>query len=413
MVVPEREKGVKSFRIPRAFFRGGIFFAIGIFLLVIILGYDYVKILGHLYENKHLTIENRQLREQIQLNLMKINTLTDDLERIRIFERKLRVITGLDANQSESIETEKIGPSDLVPEEIDLQKIEKENKSEINEGQSSYFQPLLKMILGEAYASINQKKSFEESIEDVSDLKETINNGLRDLWPRFAEIKRHLKEAQDEELMEKSESYQKLKTLYEKKMAMQFGLATGYSLTKEWSELTRQSFELSKSFAQFDHQFNNIKKFIKTLEVDVHKLDQYLLDKESFLKSTPTLLPTKGWITSYYGPRQSHYSNRIKMHEGIDIGAQNGTPIMAPADGVVTYSGHKPGFGLFIQLDHGYGIETAFAHSQSLSAKKGQTITRGQVIARVGSTGYSTAPHVHYEVRVNGTPVDPLYYILD
>lgn len=402
MIVPEREKGVKSFRIPRSIYKGTIFFAIGLVFLIGILTYDYVKILRHLYENKHLMIENRQLREQIQLNLMKINTLTDDLERIRIFERKLRVITGLDAMQSvHGQEEDKINPTDLSPQEIDLQKIEKENKEQPVDGQSFFnFKEILSIGLGEVYA----KSDLESENEDQS---------FADLWPKLPRFGGHLKEIQKEGVMESNKNYKNLKNLYEKKMATQFGLATGYSITKEWSELTQQSFELAKSFARFDYQFNNIKKYIKTLEVDVHKLDEYLLDKESFLRSTPTLLPTRGWVTSYYGPRQSHYSNRIKMHEGIDIGAQNGTPIMAPADGVVTYSGHKPGFGLFIQLDHGYGIETAFAHAQLLVAKKGQVIKRGQMIARVGSTGYSTAPHVHYEVRVNGTPVDPLYYILD
>ncbi len=404
MVVPEREKGVKSFRIPRNIFRGAVFLSIGLVFLIGILTYDYVKILGHLYENKHLMIENRQLREQIQLNLMKINTLTDDLERIRIFERKLRVITGLDAMKSDQSDEEKINPTDLSPQEIDLQKIEKENtKEQPVEGQSFFnFKNFLHLGLAEAYAK--NDRIPETETEDTS---------FADLWPKLPEYHGHLKEIQNEDLMESSENYKNLKNLYEKKMAAQFGLAAGYSITKEWSELTHQSFELAKSFARFDYQFNNIKKFIKTLEVDVHKLDEFLLDKESFLKSTPTLLPTRGWITSYYGPRQSHYSNRIKMHEGLDIGAQNGTPIMAPADGIVTYSAHKPGFGLFIQLDHGYGIETAFAHAQTLTAKKGQVVKRGQMIARVGSTGYSTAPHVHYEVRVNGTPVDPLYYILD
>lgn len=75
-------------------------------------------------------------------------------------------------------------------------------------------------------------------------------------------------------------------------------------------------------------------------------------------------MPTKGWITSYYGPRISPTSKRLKMHEGIDIGAKSNTPIIAPADGIISYSGTKPGFGNYIQIDHGYGIETVFAHAK-------------------------------------------------
>jgi murein DD-endopeptidase MepM/ murein hydrolase activator NlpD len=148
------------------------------------------------------------------------------------------------------------------------------------------------------------------------------------------------------------------------------------------------------------------------LKVHVHNLDQHLLDKDSILKSTPTILPSNGWITSYFGHRLSPYAGRIKMHEGLDIGAPYGAPIFAPADGIITFSGLKAGFGKFVQIDHGYGIETLYAHSQKLIARKGDKVKRGQLIAKVGSTGYSTGPHLHYEVRVNGIAVDPLYFVL-
>ena len=101
------------------------------------------------------------------------------------------------------------------------------------------------------------------------------------------------------------------------------------------------------------------------------------------------------------------------MHEGLDIGAKPGTPIIAPADGRVLYAGIKPGFGKFVHIDHGYGVETFYAHNKNLFVKKGNAVKRGRKIASVGSTGSSTGPHLHYEIRVNGTPIDPLYYILD
>ena len=110
---------------------------------------------------------------------------------------------------------------------------------------------------------------------------------------------------------------------------------------------------------------------------------------------------------------KSHYAKRIKMHEGVDIGAPSGHPIVATADGTISYAGKKPGFGNFIKIKHGYGIETVYAHAKKLYVKSGEQIKRGQKIASVGSTGYSTGPHVHYEVRVNAVPVDPLYFILN
>jgi murein DD-endopeptidase MepM/ murein hydrolase activator NlpD len=101
------------------------------------------------------------------------------------------------------------------------------------------------------------------------------------------------------------------------------------------------------------------------------------------------------------------------MHEGLDIGATPGTPIYAPADGIVVYSGTKPGFGNTLSIDHGYGIETIYAHAKALKVVKGVHLHRGDLIAEVGNTGYSTGPHLHYEIRINGIAVDPLYYILD
>ena len=207
--------------------------------------------------------------------------------------------------------------------------------------------------------------------------------------------------------------YLNLKSLYEKKMAAVFGLQTSYAYAKEWTALTQQSFSLTSEYAEFDYKFLHLKKHIKRLELAIHQLDQGLLDRKSFLKSTPTIIPTRGWITDYYGPRKNPYSGRVQMHEGLDIGARTNTKIVAPADGVVTFSGVKPGFGNIVEINHGYGIETIFGHAHSLSVKSGIKVKRGQKIATVGSTGYSTGPHVHYEIRINGVPVDPFYFILD
>jgi murein DD-endopeptidase MepM/ murein hydrolase activator NlpD len=107
------------------------------------------------------------------------------------------------------------------------------------------------------------------------------------------------------------------------------------------------------------------------------------------------------------------WTGRLKMHEGLDVGAPYGTPVYAPADGIITFSGEKAGFGKFVQVDHGYGIETIYAHNQTLSVRSGQKVKRGALLAAVGNTGHSTGPHLHYEVRVNGIAVDPLYFILD
>ncbi|MBF0301063.1 MAG: M23 family metallopeptidase, partial [Oligoflexia bacterium] len=193
----------------------------------------------------------------------------------------------------------------------------------------------------------------------------------------------------------------------------EFNMPANTILPKSISKLASHNLHLSNTFAIFDYKFNVLKDVSEKLEKEINYLDQFLLDKESLVKSTPSLLPSQGWITSYFGVRQSPYSGRPKIHEGLDVGATTGTPIIAPADGIITYSGHKPGLGNFVQIDHGYGLETIYAHAHALLVSYGQKIKRGDIIAQVGNTGYSTGPHLHYEVRVNGVAVDPLYFVLD
>lgn len=359
MVVPEKEKGVKSFKVPGIFIRSLAFVVVLISILFGILLYDYWKILQQISENKHLSLENRQLREQIQLFQMKINSLGDDLQRIKTFENKLRIITGLkDVTKSKPI----------VPTTEDSREV---------------------MMDDHGTRSIREEVPEDDSVELDKDYLKNFENYIH------------------------QPEYKDLKGLYDKKIAANFGLTQKYKITRKFSDLIKKSFELAEDYAEFDYKFKNIKSLASNLEEQVHNLDQYLLDKESILRSTPTTLPANGWITSYFGHRISPTAGVRKMHEGLDVGANYGTPIRAPADGVITFAGRKAGFGLFVQIDHGYGIETIYAHSQKILAKNGQKIKRGDLLAKVGSTGASTGPHLHYEVRVNGIAVDPLYFILD
>ncbi|WP_408096209.1 M23 family metallopeptidase [Peredibacter sp. HCB2-198] len=345
MVIPEKQKGVKTYRIPTVLFKSLAFTMVMLTLLIGVLGFNYWQILQQVYENKHLSIENRQLKEQIQLFQMKMNTLGDDLKRINTFEKKLRVITGL--------------------EEIS--------------GKGPLYKP----------ASEESKESF--TLDDLNSSLDLKFDGDIEDQPKFKE----------------------LKSLYDKKIAATLGLERSYLLTKQWSDLARRSFALSNDYAKFDFKYHQVREVVSTIETNIHALDQYLLDKESFLNSTPTILPADGWITSYFGQRMSPWAGRLKMHEGLDVGAPYGTAVHAPADGIVTFSGEKAGFGKFVQIDHGYGIETIYAHNQSLNVRAGQKVKRGALLAGVGNTGHSTGPHLHYEVRVNGIAVDPLYFILD
>lgn len=131
------------------------------------------------------------------------------------------------------------------------------------------------------------------------------------------------------------------------------------------------------------------------------------------MRATPSIMPTTGFLTSRFSSIRYHpilHENR--PHEGIDITAAFGTPIVAPAAGRVVKVGWENGYGLMVELDHGYGLQTKYAHMSRTAVQVGEMVKRGDRLGFVGSTGLSTGPHLHYEVIVNGRPVDPLKYIL-
>lgn len=136
-------------------------------------------------------------------------------------------------------------------------------------------------------------------------------------------------------------------------------------------------------------------------------------DAAYFWTSIPTVWPLRGWVTSEFGLRRSPLSGGRQLHEGIDIAGPYGTVVMATGDGVVTFAGHQGGLGNKVIIDHGYGLATVYGHNSQILVKEGDRVTRGTVIAKVGSTGRSTGPHCHYEILVNGVPVDPTKYILE
>ena len=131
------------------------------------------------------------------------------------------------------------------------------------------------------------------------------------------------------------------------------------------------------------------------------------------LAATPSIKPTAGFLTSRFSYIRYHpilHENR--PHEGIDITAPYGSPIIAPAAGRVVKVGWENGYGLMVVLQHGYGLETKYAHMSRTAVAVGRSVKRGDRLGWVGSTGLSTGPHLHYEVLVNGKPVDPMRYIL-
>jgi murein DD-endopeptidase MepM/ murein hydrolase activator NlpD len=165
-----------------------------------------------------------------------------------------------------------------------------------------------------------------------------------------------------------------------------------YSAVQGLSELERRAKLLSESLAEATDSVRNHREL---------------------LESTPSILPTEGWISSGFSESRVHPLHHLPMpHLGIDISAPAGTPIVAAAKGRVTRSSWVVGYGLTIEIDHGFGFTTLYSHASELVVQAGESVTRGQVIAKVGSTGTATAPNLHYEVKVDGIAQDPYRFIL-
>ncbi len=136
-------------------------------------------------------------------------------------------------------------------------------------------------------------------------------------------------------------------------------------------------------------------------------------NQESRLASTPTIYPTVGLLTSSFGWRSDPFTRKRTFHYGLDIAAAFGNPVLATADGLILAVNQDKFLGRSVQISHGLGIVTIYGHMNKFSCRVGQKVRRGDVIGEVGNSGKALGPHVHYEVRVNGTSVNPYYYILE
>ncbi len=164
---------------------------------------------------------------------------------------------------------------------------------------------------------------------------------------------------------------------------------------------------------EMHHQVKQIKSIADKEKLDFNDLIEKLTKKKNLLASSPSIKPVSGIITSPFGYRKSPFTGRRTFHSGLDISNRRGTKIVSTAVGKVVFAGRKTGYGNVVIIDHGYGKATKYAHLSDILVHKNQQVKRGEVIATLGNTGRSTGPHLHYEVLVNGTPVNPSKYILN
>jgi len=325
MLVPEKTDQVRRWVIPGWLFRGGLIAGALIILFSGILFLDYWYVLSQIGETKDLRLENRKLKQQLQVYVSRIDSIEETMERMKTFTNRLKVITNI------------------------------EERGELIQS--------LNKNLPDAATNIGGPKKTTE----VADANENSSPG--------------------------------------NPLSMDMAYAN--------DPRNPDLISIQKETRKLDDSLMRLLSDTMIGEQELHDLYELLADQKSYLAALPTRKPVVGYFTSGFGIRVNPVDGREKMHEGLDLANAIGSPIKATASGIVTYADVKTGYGQTVIIDHGYGLETVYAHNSKILVQKGQQVKRGQPISRLGNSGRSTAPHCHYEVRVNGIPVDPLTYILE
>ena len=361
MIVPEKSDRVRKFTLPTLYLRLASFAGIALGIVVLVVLFDYIHVLSQVAENKRLRAENHILRSDILVAKGRLEALDQSVGRLKSFAHKLRVIGNLDSPQAgQLLQT----PENLVP--------------------------------GGGGGDQHDDGEDSGTIEDPENSKS----------PAPTQRKKGAKnEVPDAKLFEDPESQVPLQSRLQ-------AIPSGPLVTGDIDI----AFEEASLGDQVTYVSENASKLTEIAEIEEQKfadLQEHFQDRVDRLLSTPSILPTRGYISSDFGHRYNPFSATRTFHAGMDIANTPGTPIYAPADGLVTFVGPLGGFGQVVRIDHGYNMVTKFGHNSKISVKKGQRIKRGEKIAEMGSSGRSTGPHLHYQVEVKGKPVNPRFFFFE
>lgn len=218
-----------------------------------------------------------------------------------------------------------------------------------------------------------------------------------------------------DELSERDEQYRLIAGLEPIDDDVQLaGIGGPGTATLQSSELYRLDPEQGQLAFTTAYDLNAMIRRAKVLAASWSEAVDSLSAQHDRLESTPSIMPTMGYISSVFSRSRMHpILDRARPHAGLDIAARHGTPILAAAKGRVVFAGTRGNYGRMVEIDHGYGFVTRYAHASRILVRKGQEVKRGDKIAEIGSSGLSTGPHLHYEVLLNGRSVNPSNYFFD
>lgn len=162
----------------------------------------------------------------------------------------------------------------------------------------------------------------------------------------------------------------------------------------------------------FEDVLAELNETLESREQQLSILEDLIVKKQIQYEAKPTGRPiTKGWISSYFGKRTDPFTGKLEMHKGMDFAGKAGSEVVAVANGVVTWSGPRYGYGNLVEINHGNGYTTRYGHNEEILVEVGDAVEKGQAISLMGSTGRSTGPHVHFEVLKNDRQIDPARFV--
>ena len=385
-------------------------------------------------EVNKLEEKKKQITEEKEIKKGKLDEIKDKISakqaevdsaqtKVNEYEEKIETLNK-EINSTDS-EINKVKESiEENTTEIDKAKKEQELKQEIlgerlrNVYKSNLSDRFLYMIL--------ESKNFGELLSNITNIRTLVKTDNK-LIDEIEELKKELKFRQ-EKLKEsketldskKNELLAKEKSLTEIKTEHEDTLNTYRSQLNDLEELEAEKNAELKSLAEKEDEIEKeIQSYFKPAPSSAPSTASSQGSSSSSSGQAPSSNASSGFIrpvasstiTSSYGPRVHPITGEYKIHTGVDFAASMGTPFLAAKDGVVTTAEYHPAYGNMVIIDHGNGISTLYAHASELKVSAGQRVKQGQVVSLVGSTGYSTGPHAHFEIRINGQHVNPMDYI--
>lgn len=364
------------------------------------------------------------IKDQINNNNQAIDNLQNEKDKIQNqvnnVNKELDKIT--EQMEAKNKELEKSSKEEIVKKEELI--VQKENESEEREKMlglriRNYYkndmtsQMLAFLVSSDGLSSFigniyNMKKILDTDkklIDEVNSMKEALNNEKKLLEEKIVEL--------DEEKVEIKNKQQELVSA-QKEFVDEKNKYLSQVNDLKGIESKKQSMinSLSDKERELQEKIGDLTDFNQDLQNKLDDLFNGLDDENSGNSQGETFLrPTSGHVTSEYGPRIHPISGQSGFHTGIDLASPSGTPIKASKSGTVVYSGWQGGYGQVVIIDHGGGYRTLYAHCSKLNVVKNQKVSRGQTVALVGSTGNSTGPHLHFEVRVNNKHQNPRKYV--